>query len=513
MTIVFQRATRRRVKIKMLLKGPTGSGKTYGALHVADGLAPGKIVLLDSEHDRSEFYADVVPFDRAPLEEHTPKSYIAHIRAAVDAGYEVIIVDSLSHCWMNVLERKDAYDKANPRSNQWTNWGLFGAEWDELMRTILEVPAHIICTARSKMAHEQVEQGGRKQVVKLGLAPQLRDNTEYEFAICFDVEQTTDRRHPAQVSKDNTNLLSEPGKVWDLADGAVPALIRKWMETAREVERPLPETQQSIDDALLALPEELQAKSRRRVAQYKQQGFPEAKAQEVLAQLQVMIAGKSTKPATPHAAAAPSETAPTPVVDSAPMAPPAMHDAEPEPASSPESSALAEAERYTVMVGQEQKALGSMTTKALEKLRPMAAERERTDLVANIDVVLTARRQAFASNLSVTVDASAAASQSPSAAFENAVAQHVARLGAPSYAAAGRTTLPFPAGQYQLQMLNTACLQRQRRSGRIHVEQAAAIDAVLDYRSANPFDPAVIQVEETLAPDEVPHAGVNSRFD
>ena len=440
MAFHFKPAQRTQVYLKILLKGPTGSGKTFGALHIADGLAPGKVLGADSEHERMLFYADVVPFQHGILEEHHPKTYIAAIDAAVAAGFEVIIIDSLTHCWQNVLERKDAYDKANPRTNQWTNWAIFGAEWDELMRAILESPIHVICTARAKMAHEQVEVNGKKQVVKLGLAPQLRDNTEFEFSLCFDVETTVDNRHPAQVSKDNTGLFGEPGRVWDLADGKVPAMLRQWMSSAKPPERPTPETQRRIDDLLLELPEAQQAKARRRIIERKQRGFPEADALEVLAQLQTMVAG--AKAAEARTATTPAPAAPSaPVVaDPAPMAPPpaaiaqddALESREPfesddEEATPPpvdEASTLANAEAMTVTIGQEQKALRELTTKALQKLRPMAQERENHALVTAIDTVLHARVAAAAAPPIAEAPAAAAAPLSPeenSARFERDV--------------------------------------------------------------------------------------------
>ncbi|GAB1344995.1 AAA family ATPase [Gemmatimonas sp.] len=526
MAIQFRPAQRTQVRIKMLVKGPTGAGKTYGALLVADGLAPGKVALLDSEHDRADYYADLVPFEKASAESHHPKDYIAAIHAAVAAGFEVLVIDSLSHCWLDVLARKDAYDKANPRTNQWTNWALFGGEWDELLRTILEAPIHIICTARAKMAHEQVEVGGKKQVVKLGLAPQLRENTEYEFAICFDVEKTTDGQHPAQVSKDNTNLLSEQGKVWNLADGAVPALIRKWMATAKPPERPTPETQRRIDDLLLELPEAQQAKARRRIIERKQRGFPEADALEVLAGLQTLVAG--AKAAESRASETPAvsspvatSTMPPVVADPAPMAPPPVANAHAD-ASEPvdveaenAALALAAAEAVTVTIGQEQKALRDLTTKALQKLRPMAAERENRALVQAIDTVLQARP---APPTTPAPGAPAAAPQRSAeeraAAFEQEVAQLLASLGPPDLGAASRTTITYREhGAFQLQMLNSAALRRRRTSGLIRPEQAAAIDVVLAYRAAHPFDEAVQRVEDTMAPDEDPHAGIGSRFD
>lgn len=385
----FQKATRKQVRIKMLLKGPTGAGKTYGALLIADGLAPGKVALLDSEHDRSEYYADVVPFQRAAPESFHPKHYMAAIHAAVEAGFEVLIIDSLSHCWLDVLERKDAYDKANPRTNQWTNWALFGEEWNDLLRVILEAPIHIICTARSKMAHEQVEQNGRKQVVKLGLAPQLRENTEYEFAICFDVELTTDGRHPAQVSKDNTNLMSEPGKVWDLVDGTVPALIRKWLSTAKEIERPSAETLKAIDDALLLVPEQLQARARKRVTERKQRGLSEAEGLDMLAQIRSMAATAETPAPTPTRTAPPAPTPPpTPPSDF-----PIDDTPDDEHASQDETHArvatVETALATEVTINGTARALGTLKPRALSNLRAIIIERGGDhSLLPMIDLVI-----------------------------------------------------------------------------------------------------------------------------
>lgn len=387
MAMQFKKATRKKVKLKMLIIGPTGAGKTYGALHIADGLAPGKVALLDSEHDRADYYADVVPFEKASPETHHPKHYIAAIHAMVEAGFEVGIIDSLSHCWLDVLARKDAYDKANPRSNPWTNWALFGAEWDDLMRAILEAPIHLICTARSKMAHEQVENGGRKQVVKLGLAPQLRENSEYEMAVCFAVESS----HYAQVSKDNTNLFSEAGKVWDLTDGSVPALLRQWMSTAREIERPTPETQQAIDDALLKLPESKQSLARRRVAEKKQQGLAEVDALILLQQLRSMVPG-SEPAAKDGGASEAADTAPANVA-------PAM--------------TLSDAAAMKVRLSNGEVVLGECDDNQLVAIRQQAKAKGRARLLEAVDLVINDRLEMERSNDSGHPDNSRQAGGAP----------------------------------------------------------------------------------------------------
>lgn len=232
MSIEFKKATRAKVKLKILIDGPSGSGKTIGAIHTARGIVgtAGKIAVIDSERDRSEYYADRYDFDKLSLTELKCENYGQALQAAIDAGYEAVVIDSLSHAWLNLLERKDTFDAANPSSNRWTNWAKFTPEWDKLIRFILECPVHVICTARSKQSHEQVEDGGKKKVVKLGLAPQIRENTEYEFAVTFSLNES----HSGEATKDNTFLFGDKKEPIDLLNGKVCKKLNEWLSTAAD---------------------------------------------------------------------------------------------------------------------------------------------------------------------------------------------------------------------------------------------------------------------------------------
>lgn len=227
----FKRAQRTAVKLKILVMGPSGAGKTYGALQLAHGIAPGRIALIDSENDRSGYYADVLPFDSLSLDAHKPSDYIEAIDMAVTNGYQVVVIDSLAHAWQNVLDRKTAYERANPKANSYTTWGTFGAEWEKLIRHILDADVHVIATARSKQAYEQVtDSNGKKKVEKLGMQPQLRDGAEYEFAIVFDIQPS----HMAVCTKDNTGLFdTDAMQMWNLGDGSVAKMLSGWLTTAK----------------------------------------------------------------------------------------------------------------------------------------------------------------------------------------------------------------------------------------------------------------------------------------
>jgi hypothetical protein len=103
---MFQRATKSQIKIRLALSGASGAGKTYSALAIASHLSK-KIALIDTERGSASRYADIFKFDVCELNNHHPSKYIEAITAATDAGYEVIIIDSLTHAWFAQLELVD----------------------------------------------------------------------------------------------------------------------------------------------------------------------------------------------------------------------------------------------------------------------------------------------------------------------------------------------------------------------------------------------------------------------
>ncbi len=141
----------------------------------------------------------------------------------MDAGYDALVIDSLTHAWQFILNAKDDHDLKNPKANTWAAWRKFAPMWEDLMRDLLQAPIHIIATMRSKQAYEQSQKDGRAQVVKLGLQPQVRDGAEYEFGIVFSVNQA----HRAEATKDRTALFTD--HTLDLLDDELHKSLVGWM--------------------------------------------------------------------------------------------------------------------------------------------------------------------------------------------------------------------------------------------------------------------------------------------
>ena len=110
----FTKATKQEAKLRLALAGPSGSGKTYTALQIATHLG-GPIALVDTERGSARKYADLFSFDVLELDSFHPERYIEAIHEAEEAGYAVLILDSLSHAWAGKDGALELVDKAAKR--------------------------------------------------------------------------------------------------------------------------------------------------------------------------------------------------------------------------------------------------------------------------------------------------------------------------------------------------------------------------------------------------------------
>ena len=239
-----RKAEKKRVKLKMAVQGPSGSGKTWGALALAKNLWPdAKVCVIDTENESASLYADSFAFDTIPLSPpFTTARYVECIDAVVRAGYDVLIIDTITAQWDGeggILRRKEELEKANPTANSYTLWARFTPEHEAFKQVILQSPLHVICTMRSKQDYALTDDGkGKLKPVKLGMAPIQRDQIDYEFTLVFDVSMT----HVGTVSKDRTNLFND--KTVNLADPKTADAIRGWLISGKDAPAPpQPETQ------------------------------------------------------------------------------------------------------------------------------------------------------------------------------------------------------------------------------------------------------------------------------
>lgn len=225
---MFKKAQRTQAKIKLAIAGPSGSGKTFSALRLARGLVgdAGKIALIDTENGSASLYSDRFDFDvmdlAPPFED---RKFIEGINAAVEAGYDAVIIDSASHFWEGILEYKDKLDRRG--GNSFANWNEAGQHFKGVLNAVLQSPIHVIACLRSKTEYVVEQEAGKKSAPrKIGLAPVMRDGIEYEFTTVFDV----DLSHNSTTSKDRTGLFTD--QIFQITEGTGQE-IAAWLGTAK----------------------------------------------------------------------------------------------------------------------------------------------------------------------------------------------------------------------------------------------------------------------------------------
>lgn len=224
MTIQFQKARKSQAKARVANIGPSGSGKTLLGLFTGQKLGS-RIAVIDTENGSASKYADRFDFDVLNLNDFDPRTYIAALQAAVEAGYEVILIDSLTAAWDRTKQLVDEEAIRSKSGNSFQAWGRVGTPiWNSLLQAIVQCPAHVIVTMRSKTEYvvEQNEKG-KATPRKVGTAPQVRDGAEYEFDVVLEL----DADHRCWATK--TRCLELDGQMWQKDDGKIGEILRNWL--------------------------------------------------------------------------------------------------------------------------------------------------------------------------------------------------------------------------------------------------------------------------------------------
>lgn len=271
--IVASRAKRQMLTLAMQVVGPSGSGKTLSSLIFAYGMMKakypdmdeyelwGKIGLVDTEHDRSLIYEGmefngvrIGEFIHVPLA--APYSYDRYdkaVKALVDTGCEVAIVDSATHAWEGT---GGVLDYQQQKGGNFQAWNTANNDaYNPLVSLLVgeKYRIHMISTARAKQDYQMQknEHTEKLEIVKLGLKPVQRDTLEYEMQLVFRL----DMDNTFHMSKDNSSLFKDlNGDVMSPDHGA---LVYDWLEKGVDIFAERRAKEEAAEKARLALASEI----------------------------------------------------------------------------------------------------------------------------------------------------------------------------------------------------------------------------------------------------------------
>lgn len=163
--------SRRTRTIAVSIIGGSGSGKTYSALRLADGISGGdRFAVFDTENGRAMHYLDafpnMVPYDLSPLDAdgnvigYPPERMIAMIDHAEAEGFPVVVIDSWSHSWEGIgglleiqaeeLHRLTRGDPAKESQMKMLSWAAPKARYRRLVERVIRAQCHVILCLRGK---------------------------------------------------------------------------------------------------------------------------------------------------------------------------------------------------------------------------------------------------------------------------------------------------------------------------------------------------------------------------
>lgn len=246
-TIQFTPAKRSAAKARIALTGPSGAGKTYTALTLACALGK-KVAVVDTERGRASLYVGINGWAFDVLNPHTfsPNSLTEALGAASGAGYDVVVVDSLSHYWSGVDGMQEQADKRARNGNTFSGWKEARPDERRMFDALASYPGHIIVTLRTKTSYvieEQVKNGRTISVPKkVGLKPDQREGVEYEFDLIGDL----DTDNALTVSKTRLPMLS--GAVIEKPDASLAVTIGDWLADGEDTPGPLLYRAEALDE-------------------------------------------------------------------------------------------------------------------------------------------------------------------------------------------------------------------------------------------------------------------------
>jgi hypothetical protein len=245
MTMEIRKAVRSSAPPLIGLLGESGSGKTYSALSLAKGIAGpnGRRLLIDTENGRGELFADdptIGGYDVLPLEPpFTSRRYFEAHQAGEKAGYDVIVIDSMSHEWEGLGGVLDQAGENEERTGKrgLHCWNEPKREHNRMVLAMMRSRALTIVCLRGKYKSRQVGTGKNAQVVKDDALTAIQsEGFIFELTCSFAL----DREHKLSTVKAGTPAL----RACFPADGTRPlraedgVALAKWIREGTAAPKP-----------------------------------------------------------------------------------------------------------------------------------------------------------------------------------------------------------------------------------------------------------------------------------
>ncbi|MDI2113039.1 AAA family ATPase [Commensalibacter nepenthis] len=267
MSFTLQPAVRQKINLLFAIAGASGSGKTYSALLLAQGIAGdnGKIAVIDTEAGRSLQYApkngeqadhnkgtfNFLHLDFVPP--FTPERYIEAIQTCEQAGASVIVIDSASHEWNGeggIVEMSDGIALRKATDNQtgeinfkkleavkMLSWAEPKKQHKKMMAKLTQVRSHIIFCLRAEEKVKPIKNHkGFTEVVNQGFQPICEKGFMFEMTASLTLEPTNPGKPNYELDKKlnrDMQVIFQNGQLISVEHGK---RLKEWSESGCDIE-------------------------------------------------------------------------------------------------------------------------------------------------------------------------------------------------------------------------------------------------------------------------------------
>jgi hypothetical protein len=233
----FQKPTQLKAALKLGLYGPAGSGKSFTALLIAEGLARHtgrRVAYIDTEFGTA-FYGQDVPqravhpqgFDFDVLHTRAITEALAAVRGLDPAFHGIVVIDSISHLW-DACRNAYAGRQTKAGTIPLHAWSAIKKPYKELMHLLLASPLHVVLCGRQGIDYAQDEASGERK--SLGYRMRAEGETAYEPDVLVRLEAHRPGKNKpailvAHVEKDRTGVLAGKAIPWPTYDNVAKPLL------------------------------------------------------------------------------------------------------------------------------------------------------------------------------------------------------------------------------------------------------------------------------------------------
>jgi len=217
----FRKAKAEQAALKVGLYGPAGSGKTFTALLMSEGLAKaagGRIAYVDTERG-TDFYCQAVPqrqihpeaFDFDAIYTRSITEVVKEVKALNPKEHSVVVLDSMTHLWQACIASYGG-KQTSVGTIPMHAWGKIKKPYHELMSFLLSSTMHVFICGRQGTEYETDEE--TEELKAVGVKMKAEGETAYEPHILIRMESIRAKKTSevsqiiAYIEKDRTGVLA-----------------------------------------------------------------------------------------------------------------------------------------------------------------------------------------------------------------------------------------------------------------------------------------------------------------